>query len=91
MKILVEGKNQKDMMYRARCPYCHGVFEGTAEEISENDYYLRVIKCPCCDSRFRAFQKDGETLDRDTIRCLDASLDDFDNPKKIGLQKKENI
>ena len=91
MKILVEGKNYKDMMYRVRCPYCHGVFEGTAEEISREDGSLRIIKCPCCDGRFRAFQADGETLNRDIIRCLDTSLDDFDDPKKIRLQTKENI
>ena len=97
MKILIEGKKQEDMMYRVQCPYCHGIFEGTAKELSDpcdirqGYHFLQRIVCPCCGSSIRHTQSDGATLNPDIIRCLDTSLDDLENPKKQGLQKKEDI
>lgn len=97
MKILIEGRKQEDMMYRVQCPYCHGIFEGTAKELSDPGdihqgyHFLHRVTCPCCGSLIRPTQPDGETLNPDIIRCLDTSLDDLENPKKQGLQKKGGI
>lgn len=97
MKILVEGKKREDMVYRVQCPYCHGIFEGAAKELSDPDDtsrgypFMHTIICPCCHSRIRGTKVDGETFDHTIVRCIDTSLDDLENPKKQGLQKKGGI
>ena len=92
MKILAEGIKQEEQLYRVECKHCHCVFEGTIEEISEpfdssRRKSIEELRCPCCHSYLRYLEEERKIY----TRPLYPVLSDFDNPKKIGLQKKENI
>ena len=55
--------------------------------VSTSKKSIEELKCPSCHSYLRYHEEERKIY----TRPLYPVLSDFDNPKKVGLQKKENI